>query len=74
MSDFQEFLEEKEKIDSLVNQGYRIEHITENLSGAFVDFKKSKEVNEYQQLHIKTAEGRKYFSVFLLEAAYISKK
>lgn len=67
MSDYQEYLAEREKIDLLVNQGYQIEHVTENLSGAFVIFRSNK-ATEPQQLHIKTADARKYFSTLLLKS------
>lgn len=66
MSDYQEYLAEKEKIELLINQGYQIEHVTENLSGAFVNFRSNK-AKELQQLHIKTADARKYFSTILLK-------
>ncbi|PLS16810.1 hypothetical protein CVD28_17230 [Bacillus sp. M6-12] len=66
MSDYQEYLAEREQIDILINQGYQIERVTENLSGAFVDFK-SKNPEDHKQVHIKTADGRKYFSVILLK-------
>ncbi|RFU64936.1 hypothetical protein [Peribacillus glennii] len=65
MSDYQEYLAEREQIDLLIGEGYQIEHVTENLSGAFVDFK-SKKAGDMKQLHIKTADGRKYFSVILI--------
>jgi hypothetical protein len=67
MSDYQEYLAEKEKIDLLINQGYEIDQVTENLSGAFVRFR-SKQGNEYRELHIKTADGRKYFSFMLIKS------
>lgn len=38
MSAYQEFAEEKEKIDDLIALGYKIAKVKENLSGAFVDF------------------------------------
>ncbi|PLT35433.1 hypothetical protein [Bacillus sp. V5-8f] len=65
MSDYQEFLAEREQMDLLIGQGYRIVNVTENLSGAFVDFI-SKKDGDLKQLHIKTADGRKYFSIILL--------
>ncbi|RFU69567.1 hypothetical protein [Bacillus sp. V59.32b] len=67
MSEYQEYRAEREKIDFLINQGYQIEHVTENLSGAFVDFRSVK-ANDFKQLHIKTADARKYFSVMLLKS------
>ncbi len=67
MSDYQHYLEEKEKIDFLVQTGYRIKDVLENLSGAFVRFEKEIEgVQEIETLHILTADGRKYFSVMMI--------
>ncbi|WP_349408323.1 hypothetical protein [Pseudalkalibacillus sp. SCS-8] len=60
MSDYNAYLLEREQIDLLLDKGYKISSVTENLSGAFVTFKKQKE--DSQTLHVKTADGRKYFS------------
>ncbi|WP_141430658.1 hypothetical protein [Bacillus sp. 03113] len=67
MSDYQEYLAEKEKIDTFVNLGYQLTSVTENLSGAFLEFELKNEMNEskWEQLHIKTADARKYFSTLL---------
>ena len=40
MSEYQEFLQERDRIDYLVQMGYKIKTITENLSGAIVEFRK----------------------------------
>lgn len=66
MSDYQEFLQERHRIDYLVQMGYKIKNITENLSGAFVEFETIDE-ESHETLHISTAEGRKYFSVVLIK-------
>ncbi|MDF0725485.1 hypothetical protein PY093_02010 [Cytobacillus sp. S13-E01] len=63
MSDYQEFLQERDRIDFLLQKGYTIKNITENLSGAFVDFEKGDKI---ETLHILTADARKYFSVALI--------
>jgi hypothetical protein len=65
MSDYQQFLQERDRIDFLIQNGYKITNITENLSGAFVDFEKKD--NEKETLHIHTADARKYFSVILIK-------
>lgn len=69
MSDYQQFLEEKNQIDTLLANGFSIQYITENLSGAFLEFKMEaldgSSVTE--TVHILTAEGRKYFSVKYIE-------
>ncbi|WLD92581.1 hypothetical protein [Alkalihalobacillus sp. AL-G] len=60
MSEYKEFLSEREKIDYLLEKGFDIKRIQENLSGAFVRFQASD--RETETLHVKTAEGRKYVS------------
>jgi hypothetical protein len=67
MSEYQEFLNERDKIDFLLQKGFNIEKVTENLSGAFVLFKHS-ENNRSATLHIKTANARKYFSNLLIHS------
>jgi hypothetical protein len=64
LSDYQQYLSEREKIDFLIQKGYRIKGVLENLSGAFVKFEKGKET---ETLHILTAEARKYFSVMIMK-------
>jgi hypothetical protein len=65
-------MKEREKMDCLIEQGYQIKAVTENLSGAFVDFELKNagstgkiELNE--RLHILTADARKYFSAILIK-------
>ncbi|RLQ95511.1 hypothetical protein [Falsibacillus albus] len=60
MSDHQEFLAERDHIDVLIDQGYKIKSVQENLSGAFVAFENKNK--DTKTLHVKTANGRKYFS------------
>lgn len=64
MSEYQQFLQERDRIDFFIQQGYRIVNINENLSGAFVEFVKDK---QKEILHVVTPEGRKYFSVVLIQ-------
>lgn len=73
MSDHQQFLAERDKIDFLIQKGFRISDINENLNGAYVEFKHSKE-NLMETIHVSTANGRKYFSSILIKqnsATYI---
>ncbi|RIW28563.1 hypothetical protein D3H55_21560 [Bacillus salacetis] len=65
MSEYQEFLGERDKIDYLIQEGYTIEKVSENLSGAFVLF--SHPEKEKTTLHVKTANARKYFSNLLIQ-------
>ncbi|MCM3110394.1 hypothetical protein [Lederbergia lenta] len=70
MSDYQAFLQERDRIDLLVQEGYKIKSIIENLSGAFVEFEKyigENNKNVSETLHISTADGRKYFSSLLIK-------
>ncbi|QHA92028.1 hypothetical protein [Bacillus sp. N1-1] len=70
MKEHQHYLIEREKIDYFIDRGYHINGITENLSGAFIEFVlkdvKSGEISN-EILHIQTANGRKYFSALLLK-------
>lgn len=65
MSDYQQFLQERDKIDFLYQKGYKITNVVENLNGAYVHFQKNEEEKEI--LHIQTADARKYFSVKLIQ-------
>ncbi|UCZ51418.1 hypothetical protein LGQ02_11030 [Bacillus shivajii] len=68
MSAYQEFVEERDKIDFLIDKGYQIKSVIENLSGAFVEFElKDNERRETKTLHILNAETRKYFSTLLIK-------
>ncbi|MBM7648616.1 hypothetical protein JOC78_001562 [Bacillus ectoiniformans] len=69
MSSYKEFLEEKLKIDELLEKGYKIAGVNETLSGAFVEF--DRPLNDLSQaekveLHILTADARKYFSNIII--------
>lgn len=64
MSEYQVFLQERDKVDYFLQKGYKITNVIENLSGAFVNFEKE---DEKETLHIITPEGRKYFAVMLIK-------
>ncbi|PLR69521.1 MULTISPECIES: hypothetical protein [Bacillaceae] len=66
MSDYQEYLSERDKIDYYLDQGYKIASVAENLSGAFLTFKSQTDQDDLIEMHIKTAEARKYFSSKLM--------
>lgn len=65
MSEYKLFVKEKEQMDALVEAGYLITDITENVNGSFVEFSLGKK--ETESLHIVTPEGRKYFAVVLIK-------
>ncbi|WP_223702817.1 hypothetical protein [Sutcliffiella deserti] len=69
MSDFQQFLAERDKIDFFLNKGFRIKNVEENLEGAFLILENStnKEKPQEETLHIKHADSRKYFASLLIE-------
>lgn len=69
MSEYQQFLQEREQIDFLIDKGYKIKNTNENLNGAVVEFEKienSDETNN-ETLYIQTPNARKYFSVKLIQ-------
>ncbi|MFZ7944537.1 MULTISPECIES: hypothetical protein [Bacillaceae] len=65
MSEHQQFLDERDKIDFLIQKGCRISGVREHLNGASVDFLHPNG-NVTETLLIGTANGRKYFSHFLI--------
>jgi hypothetical protein len=68
VSDYQLFLQERDRIDFFFQKGFVIKNVTESLSGSFVDFvNEQSEERETVTLHVATAEGRKYFSVKIVE-------
>ncbi|MBU8878400.1 hypothetical protein BGM26_05280 [Bacillus sp. FJAT-29790] len=66
MSDHQQFLDERDRIDFLIQKGYLINKVNENLDGAFVDFTHLEE-KKTETVRIGTANGRKYFSTLLFQ-------
>ncbi|MFF2445694.1 hypothetical protein ACFVSW_01240 [Neobacillus sp. NPDC058068] len=65
MSDYQQFLDERDKIDFLIQKGCQIYGVREHLNGASVDFLHPNG-NVTETLQIGTANGRKYFSSLLI--------
>ena len=71
MSDYTQYVEERERIDSFLAQGFTIQRVMENLDGAYVEFIKGEDAGgAYQKhiLHIISPDARKYFSVKLIES------
>lgn len=69
MSDYQQFLQERDQIDHLFQKGYKIKKVSENLSGAFIEFEHPEDSDSSETLQILTAEARKYFSVKVIQQA-----
>lgn len=68
MSEYKQYLQERDRIDYLIQTDYKIKNIIENLSGAFVDFERTvNSKTEVETLQVVTPEGRKYFSVVLIK-------
>ena len=69
MSDYQQYLKERELVDSYIQKGFQIKTITENLSGAYVLFEKKDSNGELERetIHVLTSAARKYFSVRLIQ-------
>jgi hypothetical protein len=65
MSEYQQFLQERDRIDFLIQKGYRIKKVTETLNGDMVEFEKDKE--EVEILQVSTPNARKYFSVKMIQ-------
>ncbi|MCQ6275000.1 hypothetical protein JMM81_08505 [Bacillus sp. V3B] len=77
MSEYEQFLQERDRIDFLIQKGYKIKNIIENLSGAVVEFEKSeshKTEMKRETLHILTPNARMYFSVRLLQQQECNEK
>jgi len=66
MSDYQQYLNERDKIDFLIQKGYRINSVNEHLNGAAVEFL-NPQGNVSETLLVGTANGRKYFSSLLIK-------
>lgn len=67
MSEYEEYIEERRKIDDLLQDDYGIEHVSEDLSGALVTFVDKKGKRERKKLRIGNADARKYFSVIVMK-------
>ncbi|WP_312469521.1 hypothetical protein [Neobacillus sp.] len=70
MSEYQQFLDERDKIDFLIQKGCRINGVREHLDGASVDFLHPNG-NVTETLLIGTANGRKYFSSLLISQIHV---
>ena len=66
MSDHQQFLAERDKVDFFIQKGYRLNAVTEHLNGASVDFLHP-DGKQTETILIGTANGRKYFSSLLMK-------
>lgn len=70
MSEYLQFLKEREQIDSLIQSDFEITQITENLNGSIALFSKNKKNNGgelIETLQISHANARKYVSAKLIQ-------
>ncbi|SDT49717.1 hypothetical protein SAMN05444162_4594 [Paenibacillaceae bacterium GAS479] len=71
MSSYEEYAEEKQLLDGLVEEGRRIVEIKEDLDGAVVLFSALPESSERKEagsisLRLSTADARKHVAVLLI--------
>jgi hypothetical protein len=66
MSDYQQYLNERDKLDFFIQKGFRINAVHEHLNGASVEFYHPSS-KEKETLLIGTANARKYFSSLLIK-------
>jgi|1185.fasta_scaffold1056642_2 hypothetical protein len=69
MTEYQQYLKERDLVDYYIQKGYQIINSTENLSGAYVHFEKKNSNGELENeiIHLLTPGARKYFSVRLIQ-------
>jgi hypothetical protein len=69
MSAFREFWNEKQEIDALLGEGYRVASIKEDLEGTEVRFIKDEPSPEQAELLLRllTADARKYVVSLIFE-------
>lgn len=65
MSDYQQFLQERDQIDFYAQKGYYVKNIIEDLNGTTVEF--ADKENSSAIVYLTTANARKYFSVQLIK-------
>ena len=69
METYEDVLQEIEKIDVMLAQGYQFKVVYENLSGTFAELEKQ---SDTATLPILTAEARKYLAVKLKEQVTVT--
>ncbi|MGM9928482.1 MAG: hypothetical protein ACI35P_11090 [Bacillus sp. (in: firmicutes)] len=73
MSEYTQYLSERNDIDGLLQKGYVICSVKEDLNGSVVEFI-NKETKLKEVLIIKNANARKYFSSMLLQQKQVFRK
>ncbi|MFC5448447.1 hypothetical protein [Paenibacillus aestuarii] len=65
MSEYEQYLKEKQQLEVLVALLYKITSVKENLSGAYVHLENAQ--GETAILHLETANARKYLGTVLIQ-------
>lgn len=64
MSEYEQFMREKQKLDNFVSQKFKIVGVKEDLNGALLDLEHPG--GETASLHLETANARKYVAALLI--------
>jgi hypothetical protein len=64
MSEREQFVREKQKLDGYLSQNFKIAGVKENLSGAWLQLEHPG--GETATLHLETPGARKYFATLLI--------
>jgi hypothetical protein len=66
MSEYEQFLKERDQIEALIQKGYRLKRVTETWNGDLVEFERTGNP-KLENLLLTTPNARKYFTVKLLK-------
>lgn len=66
MSAYEEYCEEKQAVDALLEDGFKIVGINEALDGMEIRFRKQPPESDEAQLLLLTADARKYVSNLII--------
>ncbi|WP_025680671.1 hypothetical protein [Paenibacillus massiliensis] len=69
MSAYEEFAAERAILDDLLNRGYVVRSVQEGLDGADVVLIQPAHPDQHEQVHLGTADARKYLGTLLVSGA-----
>ncbi|MFS0750504.1 hypothetical protein [Oceanobacillus sp. 1P07AA] len=67
MATYEEFMDEKVKIDAFIKDSYTIHYIEGSLEGDIVEFAKIGDPTDKQSILLKNANSRKYVATILIK-------
>lgn len=67
LSNYDAFLEEKVKIDDLLNKGYTITGVRGTLDGDILEFENKALTSEKETVLLKNPDSRKYFTTLYIK-------